>query len=64
MVELVRDLRSAVGYGSKNLKHFLLIVDLQSLRLLKDEGPYDYVFNLSALSMLSESDPYNLCRSW
>ena len=34
-----------------NLKRLLLIVDQLSLKRLKSEGPYDYVFNLSALNM-------------
>ena len=50
MVELVRDLRSTVGYGSGEFKTFA--IDCGSIEfeaLIKSEGPYDYVFNLSAL---------------
>jgi len=64
MVELVRDLRSTEGYGSGDFKTFA--VDCGSLEfeaLVESEGPYDYVFNLSALKHVrSESDPYTLMR--
>ena len=64
MVELVRDLRSAVGYGSGDFKTFA--IDCGSLEfesLVSNEGPYDYVFNLSALKHVrSEKDPYTLMR--
>jgi FlaA1/EpsC-like NDP-sugar epimerase len=64
MVELVRDLRSTVGYGSGEFKTFA--VDCGSVEfdvLIKVEGPYDYVFNLSALKHVrSEKDPYTLMR--
>ena len=64
MVELVRDLRSTIGYGSGEFKTFS--VDCGSIEfetLMKTEGPYDYVFNLSALKHVrSEKDPYTLMR--
>ena len=64
MVELVRDLRSTYGYGSGEFKTFAL--DCGSVEfeaLIKNEGPYDYVFNLSALKHVrSEKDPYTLMR--
>jgi FlaA1/EpsC-like NDP-sugar epimerase len=64
MVELVRDLRSTEGYGSGDFKTFA--VDCGSVEfeaLTASEGPYDYVFNLSALKHVrSESDPYTLMR--
>ena len=64
MVELVRDLRSTVGYGSGEFKTFA--VDCGSVEfdaLMQCEGPYDYVFNLSALKHVrSEKDPYTLMR--
>jgi FlaA1/EpsC-like NDP-sugar epimerase len=64
MVELVRDLRSTQGYGSGDFKTFS--VDCGSVEfeaLMASEGPYDYVFNLSALKHVrSESDPYTLMR--
>ena len=64
MVELVRDLRSTLGYGNGEFKTFAL--DCGSVEfeaLMKNEGPYDYVFNLSALKHVrSEKDPYTLMR--
>ena len=64
MVELVRDLRSTEGYGSGEFKTFAL--DCGSIEfeaLLRTEGPYDYVFNLSALKHVrSEKDPFTLMR--
>ncbi len=64
MVELVRDLRSTIGYCSGEFRTFA--VDCGSVEfeaLVKAEGPYDYVFNLSALKHVrSEKDPYTLMR--
>ena len=64
MVELVRDIRSSKGYGSGDFKTFA--VDCGSVEfeaLMANEGPYDYVFNLSALKHVrSEKDPYTLMR--
>tara|TARA_B100000963_G_scaffold192839_1_gene167907 strand:+ start:8824 stop:10011 length:1188 start_codon:yes stop_codon:yes gene_type:complete len=64
MVELVRDLRSTIGYGDGEFKTFA--IDCGSLEfksLINKEGPYDYVFNLSALKHVrSEKDPYTLMR--
>jgi FlaA1/EpsC-like NDP-sugar epimerase len=64
MVELVRNLRSTLGYGIGDFKTFC--VDCGSVEfeaLMKKEGPYDYVFNLSALKHVrSEKDPYTLMR--
>ncbi len=64
MVELVRDIRSTVGYLSGDFRTFAL--DCGSVEfeaLMASEGPYDYVFNLSALKHVrSESDPFTLMR--
>jgi FlaA1/EpsC-like NDP-sugar epimerase len=64
MVELVRELRSTIGYGDGEFKTFAL--DCGSLEFeafMKNEGPYDYIFNLSALKHVrSEKDPYTLMR--
>ena len=64
MVELVRDIRSCVGYGSGDFRTFA--IDCGSIEfeaLVASEGPYDYVFNLSALKHVrSEKDPYTLMR--
>ena len=64
MVELVRDLRSTIGYIEGDFQTFA--VDCGSLEfeaLISGEGPYDYVFNLSALKHVrSERDPFTLMR--
>jgi len=64
LVELVRDIRSTEGYGLGEFKTFA--VDCGSVEfeaLIKNEGPYDYVFNLAALKHVrSEKDPYTLMR--
>lgn len=64
MVELVRSLRSTLGYGLGEFKTFA--VDCGSIEfdaLVNSEGPYDYIFNLSALKHVrSEKDPYTLMR--
>jgi FlaA1/EpsC-like NDP-sugar epimerase len=64
LVELVRDLRSSLGYIEGDFRTFAL--DCGSLEFevfFKNEGSYDYVFNLSALKHVrSEKDPYTLMR--
>ena len=64
MVELVRDIRSTLGYIDGDFKTFA--IDCGSLEfeaLITSEGPYDYVFNLSALKHVrSEKDPFTLMR--
>ena len=64
LVELVRDLRSSIGYIGGEFKTFAL--DCGSLEfhaMFKKEGGYDYVLNLSALKHVrSEKDPYTLMR--
>ncbi|MDB3882576.1 UDP-N-acetylglucosamine 4,6-dehydratase [Amylibacter sp.] len=64
MVELVRDLRSSVGYGSGEFKTFAIDCGSSEFEaFMVKEGCYDYVFNLSALKHVrSESDPYTLMR--
>ena len=64
MVELVRDLRSTLGYGSGEFKTFAIDCGSKEFEFLaKKEGPYDYVFNLSALKHVrSEKDPFTLMR--
>ena len=62
MVELVRNIRSTIGYGSGDFRTFA--IDCGSTEyeaFFKNEGPYDYVLNLSALKHVrSEKDPYTL----
>lgn len=64
MVDLVRSIRSSLGYVAGDFRTFAL--DCGSLEfeaLVNVEGPYDYVFNLSALKHVrSEKDPYTLMR--
>jgi FlaA1/EpsC-like NDP-sugar epimerase len=64
MVELVRDLRSTIGYGVGDFRTFAIDCGSSEFQaLFTIEGPYDYVFNLSALKHVrSEKDPYTLMR--
>jgi len=64
MVELVRDLRSTLGYIKGEFKTFAIDCGGKEFEaLMASEGPYDYVFNLSALKHVrSEKDPYTLMR--
>lgn len=64
MVELVRDIRSTIGYGSGDFRTFALDCGSREFEaLFSAEGPYDYVLNLSALKHVrSEKDPYTLMR--
>ena len=64
MVELVRDIRSTLAYGSGDFRTFAIDCGGKEFNaLMVDEEPYDYVFNLSALKHVrSEKDPYTLMR--
>ena len=64
MVELVRDIRSTVGYSGGDFRTFAIDCGSTEFEaLIANEGPYDYVFNLSALKHVrSEKDPYTLMR--
>ena len=64
MVELVRDLRSTTGYIDGDFRTFAIDCGGKEFQaLMTTEGPYDYVFNLSALKHVrSEKDPYTLMR--
>ena len=68
MVELVRDIRSSVGYGDGEFATFALDCGSEIFRAFINEqkkriGGYDYVFNTSALKHVrSEKDPYTLMR--
>jgi len=64
MVELVRDIRSSLGYIDGEFKTFALDVgsDIYDA-FIKADGTYDYVLNLSALKHVrSEKDPFTLMR--
>jgi FlaA1/EpsC-like NDP-sugar epimerase len=64
MVELVRDIRSSIGYCSGKFQTFAIDCGSSEYEaFFATEGPYDYVLNLSALKHVrSESDPYTLSR--
>ena len=64
LVELVRDIRSSIGYISGDFKTFALDCGSREFEVFfKHEGKYDYVLNLSALKHVrSEKDPYTLMR--
>lgn len=64
MVELVRDIRSTLGYIDGEFKTFA--IDCGSIEfeaLMQSSKTYDYVLNLSALKHVrSEKDPFTLMR--
>jgi len=64
LVELVRDLRSSIGYMPGEFKTFVLdIGSWQFETFFNRENAYDYVLNLSALKHVrSEKDIYTLLR--
>ncbi|WP_031425072.1 UDP-N-acetylglucosamine 4,6-dehydratase [Flavimarina sp. Hel_I_48] len=64
MVELVRDIRSSLGYIDGDFQTFALdIGSLEYDAFIKADGIYDYVLNLSALKHVrSEKDPFTLMR--
>ena len=64
MVELVRDIRSSLGYIDGDFQTFALdIGSVEYDAFIDADGQYDYVLNLSALKHVrSEKDPYTLMR--
>ena len=64
IAELVRDIRSSLGYIDGDFQ--TLPIDSTSIEFdafVQENGPYDYIFNLSALKHVrSEKDPYTLMR--
>ncbi len=64
MVELVRDIRSSIGYINGDFQTFALdIGTIEYDAFIEADGEYDYVLNLSALKHVrSEKDPYTLMR--
>ena len=64
MVELVRDIRSTLGYIDGDFRTFALDCGSNEYRALMNAGErYDYVLNLSALKHVrSEKDPFTLMR--
>ena len=63
MVELVRDLRSTLGYIDGDFRTFAIDAGSDIFTALCREFSYDFVLNLSALKHVrSEKDPYTLMR--
>ena len=64
MVELVRDIRSTLGYIDGDFRTFTLDCGGNEYRAFMNAGErYDYVLNLSALKHVrSEKDPFTLMR--
>ncbi len=64
LVELVRDIRSSLGYIDGEFRTFALDIGSEIYDIfIEDDGKYDYVLNLSALKHVrSEKDPYTLMR--
>ncbi len=64
MVELVRDIRSSMGYIQGDFQTFALdIGSVEYDAFIEADGQYDYVLNLSALKHVrSEKDPFTLMR--
>lgn len=64
LVELVRDVRSTIGYIEGDFRTFAIDCGGSEFEaLMASEAPYDYVFNLSALKHVrSEKDSFTLMR--
>jgi len=64
LVELVRDIRSTLGYIDGDFRTFAIDCGSNEYRaLMESSGGYDYVLNLSALKHVrSEKDPFTLMR--
>ena len=64
LVELVRDIRSSLGYIKGEFKTFALDIGSAEFdEYVKSNAQFDYIFNLSALKHVrSESNPFTLMR--
>ena len=64
MVELVRDIRSTLGYIEGDFRTFAIDCGSREFEIfMASSGGYDYVLNLSALKHVrSEKDPFTLMR--
>lgn len=64
LVELVRDIRSSLGYIKGDFQTYALDCgSFEYSSFCNANGPYDFVLNLSALKHVrSEKDPYTLMR--
>ena len=64
LVELVRDIRSSLGYIKGDFKTYALDIGSREYNaFINSDGKYDYILNLSALKHVrSEKDPFTLMR--
>ncbi|MBT8435965.1 MAG: UDP-N-acetylglucosamine 4,6-dehydratase [Gammaproteobacteria bacterium] len=64
LVEVVRDLRSSLGYIDGDFQTFALDIGSREFdAFIESDGQYDYILNLSALKHVrSEKDPFTLMR--
>ena len=64
LVELVRDIRSSMGYIDGEFKTFAIDIGSNEFEyMISANGSYDYILNLSALKHVrSEEDPFTLMR--
>ena len=64
LVELVRMIRSSIGYNKCEFKTFAVSCGSHEFDALCSSGPtFDYIFNLSAMKHVrSEKDPFTLMR--
>ena len=63
LVELVRNIRSSLGYIDGEFETFAIDCGSLEFEVLLEHQSYDYVFNLSALKHVrSEKDPFTLMR--
>ncbi len=64
LVEVVRDIRSSMGYIDGDFRTFALDCGTPEFdAMTRAHGPYDYVLNFSALKHVrSEKDPFTLMR--
>jgi nucleoside-diphosphate-sugar epimerase len=64
LVELVRDIRSDIGYIKGDFQTFAIDAGSDIYNsFIKNDGKYDYILNLSALKHVrSEKDPFTLMR--
>ncbi len=64
LVELVRDIRSSLGYIEGQFKTYAIDIGSREYNaFINSDGKYDYILNLSALKHVrSEKDPFTLMR--
>ncbi len=64
LAELVRDIRSSLGYINGEFKTYAIDVgSFEYDAFFKSDGEYDYILNLSAIKHVrSEKDPFTLMR--